>query len=236
MLNFMIISLSATNCFLIYTPKGYLLVDCGYLHNQKIFRIHLRKLGVSFTDIKYLMLTHHHRDHCGLVHFLKKANPAIKAIMSEKCAQYLQKGDYGISANSRYANPRLGRIISLYTRLGKFTAEPEPYFAADNDIIIRNDDYAFPQESGLDGRIILTPGHTDDSISLIVGEHAFIGDAARNMLNFTGAPYRPILAEDLEECYASWEKLKTSAARILYPSHGSPFAIEKLPITKSGVE
>jgi len=230
MLNFMIIPLSQTNCFLINTPKGYLLVDCGYIHNEILFKKYLIKLNIDLSDISYVLLTHHHNDHCGLLPFLKKTNPDIRVIMSKLCADYLQKSDYGIAANAHYSNPKLGCIINLYTKFRKISPDLDPYFTDENDIIISDDNYPLSQDIGIEGQIILTPGHTDDSISLILGEYAFIGDAARNMLMFTGTPYQPILIEDIDACYLSWKKIKKSGAKILYPSHGSHFVIEKLPI------
>ena len=78
------------------------------------------------------------------------------------------------------------------------------------------------------GKVLHTPGHTDDSISLIVGEDAFVGDAARNILQLTGAPYKPVLFYNLKACRDSWRKLLATGVKRIHPGHGNSFPIQRL--------
>jgi flavorubredoxin len=49
-----------------------------------------------------------------------------------------------------------------------------------------------------------------------------------SFLKLCGSKYRPIYAENYQEVEQSWEKLKAKGARMVYPSHGSPFRAERL--------
>ena len=76
-------------------------------------------------------------------------------------------------------------------------------------------------ETALQGKILFTPGHTSDSISLVIGDIIFCGDAAMN-----GIPSLnriTIWIEDKGSFYLSWDILMAENASLLYPAHGKPF-------------
>lgn len=54
--------LSAVNAFLVSTSEGYVLVDTGF--GRELFK-NLKKLNISPTEIKAVLLTHMHGDHIG---------------------------------------------------------------------------------------------------------------------------------------------------------------------------
>ena len=78
-------------------------------------------------------------------------------------------------------------------------------------------------------RVIYTPGHTMDSMSVLLesGE-AIVGDLAMNTRLLRLSPGMPIFAEDLSLIKPSWKKLLDSGARKIYPSHGKPFSAQVL--------
>jgi len=227
--DFLTIVLSQTNCYLLKLENGFLLIDCGNASDKDSFLKTLGNLGITIKDIRYLFLTHHHNDHCGLMKHITSENPSVRAIMGWKCAEYMETGIHFKHNNEKYSNSALKMIIGIYSkfrknRSGKFT----PYYKRKHDIIIERDvDNTLPL-LGIEGKIILTPGHTEDSISIIAGRAAFVGDAARNMLNITGMPYYPIMYYDAEKCRESWHKLAESGAKTIFPAHGKPFNINEL--------
>lgn len=223
------IKLAQTNCYLLKTKEGYLLIDCGNQVNRQVFLASIRKQNIALTDIHYLFLTHHHNDHCGLLPFLIAANPDITVIMSKTCADYLKTGHHFPSIHEHYANPGLHLLIGLFARFNKhFSERFTPYSSRPQDRLIEGDNDTLLPELGINGKILYTPGHTLDSISLVTEQIAFVGDAARNLLNFTGTPYQPILLYDLEACYRSWDKLLQEGVKTIYPAHGKPFRADKL--------
>lgn len=229
MLDFRTIVLSQTNSYLLKLKYGFLLIDCGNVRDKDSFLKILGSLGTTLKDIRYLFLTHHHNDHCGLMKYLTSENPSVQVIMSRKCAEYMETGIHFKHNSEKYSNSALRMIVGTYSKFCKNWSDKfTPYYRREHDIIIeRDDDNTLPQ-LGIDGKIILTPGHTEDSISLIAGYNAFVGDAARNMLNFTGMPYYPILYYDAEKCRECWRKLAESGVKTIFPAHGRPFNIGKL--------
>jgi glyoxylase-like metal-dependent hydrolase (beta-lactamase superfamily II) len=188
-------------------------------------------MNIQLDNIKYLVLTHHHNDHCGLLDFLVSENQNIKVIMSRKCSEFLKAGKHHRHPDERYSNTILGIIIRLFAKLNRNWSESFiPYTARESDKIIESDNDTLLTELGISGKILLTPGHSEDSLSIVIGETAFVGDSARNMLNFTGTPFQPILIYDLKACEKSWEKVIASGAVTLYPAHGKPFPGRKLYI------
>ncbi len=99
----------------------------------------------------------------------------------------------------------------------------------DRDLILTGDDDSLLREIGIDGKIVHTPGHTQDSISLILSDGStIVGDAAMSFMEFCQTRHRPIYVQDLEQTYQSWEKLRKHGAQVIYPSHGDRFAAEEL--------
>lgn len=89
---------------------------------------------------------------------------------------------------------------------------------------------ACPQAEALDSDVVKyylgetaelleTPGHTNDSMSILLdGAIAIVGDA---MVNFFGKQYPPF-ADDEEAVKASWKKLLDTKCELYCPSHGKP--------------
>lgn len=76
-------------------------------------------------------------------------------------------------------------------------------------------------EALLRGKILETPGHTKDSISLKKDNMIFCGDAAMN--GFPSTKRLIIWIEDKEQFEKSWAVLIEEDAEFIYPAHGKPF-------------
>jgi glyoxylase-like metal-dependent hydrolase (beta-lactamase superfamily II) len=82
---------------------------------------------------------------------------------------------------------------------------------------------------GIPGRIIPTEGHTEGSLSVLLASgEAFVGDLAANFLPFGLGPLCPPFAESLSELFTSWQRLLSSGASLICPSHGKPFSADLL--------
>jgi hydroxyacylglutathione hydrolase len=94
------------------------------------------------------------------------------------------------------------------------------------DIVLDENDYSL-QTYDIPGKIVYTPGHTLDSVSVILesGE-AFVGCLAHNNLPFRLRPGLPIFAENTDKVRESWEVLIKEGVKMIYPGHGNPFPIE----------
>lgn len=211
------IAFPQTNRFLLKAADGLLLIDCGNADAERRFLAKLDHMGLTPGSIRYLLLTHHHCRHCGLLPFLLRTNPDLHVIMSEKWAAYLETGRHFQPDGERYAAKTLGHAIGRYGLISEKVSDAfRPYRRRDEDVAGPKIDGYLPDFIGIPGRLLHTTGHTENSLSLIVGEDAFVGDAARNMLNLCGAPYEPILHYDRALCLKNWAK--TYPRRGNYPS------------------
>jgi glyoxylase-like metal-dependent hydrolase (beta-lactamase superfamily II) len=237
-MNILQLKLSVTNCFLVKAGDQYVLIDTGYEDNWDLFRTRLKGADVELFQISHTILTHHHDDHCGLLHNILRENDSIRVVMSHLCKDLILKGENDRTHGGGFLNRRVALLMYLepfYLSLilkksivkERFTFPP--YQLRDGDILITGDTGL--REIGIppDGKIIETPGHTVDSVSLLFDDgDCLIGDAAANVFRFAGTKYCVVFICDMGAYYKSWEKVIAAGARRIFPAHGGPFAMDKL--------
>lgn len=223
------LKLDVTECYLIPVENKYLLVDTGYEKHKNLFHRRLKSLNISPDEIAYVLLTHHHDDHSGLLHEMKTCNPSCRIIMHAKAVPHLQSGKNDLT-HSKYINSKVETIIRTVKKFNKeWNYAFPPYLVQDNDIVIEKETALKEIGINIPGKIIYVPGHTDDSIALLLDNGiCFAGDAAANMLRFMGTRYCVIVIDDLKQYYSNWERLIRENTGLIYPAHGKPFKIEKL--------
>ncbi len=226
------VKLGWVRCYLLKCTGGYLLIDVYYPGNYGQFVKKLEKIGIAASEIKYLLLTHHHDDHAGFAAELVQ-NTGCRVIAHRNALSALEQGKY--EGTAKPVNRRIQIVMAFYTVYYDLFHKGEwdfpPVILADRDIIIEGDNEEFLKGIGIDGVILHTPGHTTtrDSISVLLSDgSAFVGDAAMNFLRWTGVGHRPIYIEDINIVYESWRKLRDRGARVIYPSHGNSFSATKL--------
>ena len=224
------LKLSVTNCYLIKVKDSYLLIDTGYDWEWKAFCSKLQDLNISFADISHIILTHHHDDHSGLLNMVLSKNPGIKAVMSHRAKNLLSKGKNDRSHGGAYINKRVNTLLTLKRMFDKRWTQTFPAFVPRKEDIMIEGDVSL-QEIGiaLNGKILETPGHSVDSISVLFDDgDCFAGDAAANFLQFAGTKYCIIYLEDIEEYYRTWRKMINAGAKRIHPAHGGSFGVSKL--------
>ena len=237
-MNIIKIKLSVTNCYLVSSKNGYVLIDSGYDYEWELFKHKLAENGISMGQISYIILTHHHDDHSGLLNNIISENKNIKIVMSVLAPALLANGKNDRSKGG-LINKRINfltkfKILYLSIILHKKIDKQNnltfpPYYVRNNDILIKEDTKLKDIGIDIDGKIILTPGHSIDSISIIFENGiSIVGDAAANFLRFAGTKYCVIFVRDLDEYYKSWEKIISENAEKIYPAHGKMFKMEKL--------
>ncbi len=219
------VKLGWTRCYLLKCTGGYLLIDTDYSKYYQLFERKLRSLGIALSDIRYLLLTHHHDDHAGFAAQLVRS-AGCRVIAHRDAVGPLSRGK---SEGTDHAVNRRSRItLVLYMLRHKEYSFP-PLTLTGKDIVMEGDNDDLLREIGVDGVILHTPGHTRDSISVVLADgSACVGDAAMNFLRWTGMGHRPIVVEDINIVYESWRKLREHGARVIYPSHGKPFSATEL--------
>lgn len=221
------LDLGITNSYLIKIPNGYIVVDTGYHSDFKKFLNKLENLRIDISDIEYLFLTHHHDDHAGFATRLTEES-GCRRIVHEQAVKPLQEGE---SADTmKPVNLRVKILFGVFSLFHKDFKFPS-VFINESDYVVSEESSGILQNIGLDGKIIHTPGHCQDSISIVTADGlAFVGDAAMNFPNIIGLHHRPIYVEDEQQVYRSWKNLIESGSEKIFPAHGEPFSIEELKI------
>jgi glyoxylase-like metal-dependent hydrolase (beta-lactamase superfamily II) len=182
-----------TNCYLLKFLNGYLLIDTSLPECFQPFLKELKKLEVDLSEIKYLLLTHSHDDHAGFAAELEeKTNCRI--IAHKNSIDAFKQGC--IINVGRFLNRQAHITMSFYNWVKRRDFEYSPVTLDDKDVIVAGNDENVLKTMGVDGRIVYTPGHTDDGISVILANgDAFVGDVCMSNLSFLH--YRPIEVYDL---------------------------------------
>ncbi|MFA5559008.1 MAG: MBL fold metallo-hydrolase, partial [Methanofastidiosum sp.] len=156
---FNIIKVGATNCYFLKSNSSNVLIDTGYKGKTQIILDFLENNEIPFKNIGLIVLTHAHYDHIGNASELKKITEA-KILLHKDDMSLL---DLGIT-DSMSTKPLniwgkilLSKIASIDTSFNHL----KPDIIIDSDFDLR--DY------GINGRIIHTPGHSNGSISVILG-------------------------------------------------------------------
>lgn len=221
-----------TNCFLVRHAGGWLLVDTGYDWEWPAFARCLAESCLSPRDISHLLLTHAHDDHAGLLNRMVAENPGIAILASDRAVPLLAGGAHVYAASSGYVTRRMRFLAGLKAAFDKgwtHSFPPYGFRAADHPISGPTRLSALGVDCPVDGVILPTPGHTDDSISLLFDDgDCLCGDAAANFFRLAGTRKCVIYVRDIDEYYRSWDLLLASGAKRILPSHGPAFPAEAL--------
>jgi ribonuclease/clavin/mitogillin len=187
-MNILNVGYDSTNYYLLELKQGKLLVDCDWPGTLPKFLSVLKRKDVSPNEIKYLLVTHFHPDHSGLAQDLKNLGASL--ILMESQVSYT------------------GAMDELYRskNLPYLPVRPE------NNILLEfADSRAFLSGLGLPGEILPTPGHSEDSITLVLEDgSAFTGDL----------PPRFMVQEEDLITRGSWDRIYGHKITRIFPGHG----------------
>lgn len=208
------------NTYVYYTPSGYIMVDTGYEHSLASVKKKLKRVGISLAEIRYVFLTHAHDDHAGFLNELLFENTDLQVIMSDKAMPTLKRGQNSFEGGcSTFLAWTFCKFMAVFGKAEHRFPRIDNKF--DNRFIEVTDVNKSEVEELLQGKILFTPGHTKDSISLKKDNLIFCGDAAMN--GFPSVKRLTIWIENTEQFERSWETLLSEDAELIYPAHGSFF-------------
>ena len=208
------------NTWIYPVEDGWVMIDTGYENSYAFVVKKLRSLLIQPEEIRYIFLTHAHDDHAGFLEEWMAKHPHTQVIAHEKSIEGLRKGQNrfvgGCSTLGAFLFCQLMALLGnsehRYPRLS------EEHLAK---ITTLNAENLTQMESKLNSKILFTPGHTEDSISLLVDGNLFCGDAAMN--GIPSSHKITIWVEDKVAFEKSWDEMLASRAKKIYPAHGSPF-------------
>ncbi len=220
------------NTWLYPMGDGWVMIDTGYENSYEKVRKRLRKLLIRPEEVRYLFLTHAHDDHAGFLEEWMTKHPQTQVIAHEKAIRGLRRGQNSFEGGCSTMLAFL--FCQVMAALGngdhRYPKLSEAHLVK---ILTLNGDNLAQMESILQGRILFTPGHTADSISLLVDGNLFCGDAAMN--GFPSSHRITIWVEDQVEFEESWERILASGAQRINPAHGDPFSPEELKKNKKWI-
>ncbi len=184
----------STNYWVVSAGRSRILVDLGYPGTMGTMRSRLKQMDIPLDEIRYALATHYHIDHAGLAQELKLAGVSLLVLNVQVAAIPLMK---------------------------QFTKPQDHYVEVSlegNVVIAPNESRALLAQVGIPGEILNTPGHSHDSVSLLLDNGSvFTGDLT---------PYELAWGETADMVTASWHLLKEKGATRVYPAHGVIRAID----------
>ena len=147
------IPIKHANCYLIKIDDFYIAIDAGwpgYIHE---YMTALKIQNIKPKNIKYLIVTHFHPDHAGMIENIKKFGTCF--ILFEHQKPYIQAMEKMIRNDQSYLP------LDLNSNFFLSIDESESFF----------------KDNNIPAQIIKTIGHSDDSISVVFKDGStFIGD------------------------------------------------------------
>ena len=214
------INLGYVKVFLIEGKNGLILIDTGMPNSEKKIIAYINSIGKSVSDIKYILLTHSHVDHFGSAYALQKMSNAHIGI-SESGLPYVD-GSRGflmpVSGSKSLKNRFFVKIIPIMLKFMK------PRFVKPD---MKLKEGVFPKEMGINAKIIETPGHTRDSISiyLVDSRTAIVGDLLQGTDKRLESP--PFF-EDYISIINSINKIKELKPDLICVSHGKDHSADDI--------
>jgi glyoxylase-like metal-dependent hydrolase (beta-lactamase superfamily II) len=231
--NFFIVDLGFTKCYLLECLDGYLLIDTSYKGKYSVFLKEMEKLGIDISKIKYIFITHHHADHAGFSAKLIEETGA-KLIVNQNALVHLKEGK---TDDIMKPVSIIIKIIHPFLRILHRNTKFPPVLPKKEDIIVDGDDYQVLRQIGVNGNILYTPGHSKDSISIVMDNgNAFVGDLVMNNFNSGNIKFMPFLVDNIDVVLEGWDKLIDNGAKTIYPAHGDNFATDELILSKNKLE
>jgi ribonuclease/clavin/mitogillin len=178
----------STHYWVISAGTSRLLFDLGYPGTMGKMRANLDCMDTPLSQIRYAVASHYHIDHAGLAQELKLAGVPLLVLEEQVDAIPLMK---------RNTKPQ-DHYVEITTD--------------DNLTIPCSESRNLLKGIGIPGEILHTPGHSVDSISLLLDSgEVFTGDLTPEAMAY--GEYAFVVK-------SSWERLRAAGAKMIYPGHG----------------
>ena len=143
----------STNYWVISAGRSRLLFDIGWPGMMGAMQANLERMDIPVEQLKFCLASHFHIDHAGVAQEFKEAGVPLLAM------------DVQVEAI-----PTMKQWTKPQDNYHEITMEG-------NVTISIGDSRAFLAKIGVEGEILHTPGHSDDSVSLLLDDGAaFTGD------------------------------------------------------------
>lgn len=178
----------STNFWVVSAGTSRLIVDLGWPNTWETMKAGLARMDVPLRELRFGLATHYHLDHAGLAQEFKLAGVPLLVVDLQQ--EWI---------------PRITDYVKPVDRFTDITLH-------DNRVITLDDSRHVLAAIGIAGRIVYTPGHSSDSVSLLLdGGEVFTGDLTHPIF---------VTEAEAEITNASWQRLRDRGATRVYPGHG----------------
>lgn len=180
-----------TNTFFIRGTSGNLLIDTDYAGTLPLFYKELKKNRIKLSDITYVLATHYHPDHIGLISELMEFG--INLLLIDTQIEYVHFSDEIFSRDNIKYTPIKEKKAFL---------------------VKCEESRAFLNSIGIQGKILSTPSHSKDSISVILDNgFCFVGDL--EPIDYLDAYEKNTKLED------DWKLVMSYSPKIIFYAHAN---------------
>jgi glyoxylase-like metal-dependent hydrolase (beta-lactamase superfamily II) len=215
------ISIDGTNCYLVKTDSGYILIDTNFPFQRNKLEEELERAGCKPENLNLIVVTHGDIDHTGNCAYLcekYEAKIAMHAGDTEMCMKDGITRDRGEMPKDF---PLSLMMLWLFRGFLRFAIGQmlwrKPFDRFEPDLLL--EDGQSLAAYGFDAKVLYTPGHSKGSISILTGSGDLIcGDMFNNV--------RGRILKSIDE--DRLERLKELKIETVYPGHGKPFSMKQL--------
>lgn len=179
-----------TNTYFLSGRDGGLLIDTDYAGTMQGFFRAIKAAGISVKNISYVIATHYHPDHMGIVGDLQELGVRLVIMDVQRDCVHFADEIFARDRHLSYTPPDEEKAI----------------------VISCAESRQFLQSIGISGEIVHTPSHSEDSISIVLDDgNCFAGDLEpAEYLAAYGS--NPALQRD-------WDLLISHAPKHIYYAH-----------------
>lgn len=178
----------STNFWVLSAGTSRLMVDLGWPGMFGALLANIERKDIPLREIRYGLATHYHIDHAGSAQELKQRGMRLIVTLEQQAA------------------------IPAMKQWTKTTDNYLDITTHDNVIVALADSRAFLHDLGFAGEIVHTPGHSEDSVTLVLDTGAaFTGDLTMEAM---------VGMEDPEVVARSWQVLRDLGVTTIHGGHG----------------
>lgn len=204
------VGVGPANVFVVERSGKLLMIDAGNPGEETQIEEHMRAQEIDPGRIDYLILTHGHGDHAGTAAYFQREH-GIQVIGGA--------GDREMIRSGGRAKLCPTSLLARAIRASRSGVAYEPF---ELDIAI-TDDHDL-RALGIDGQILLWPGHTDGSLVIAFDDQIFVGDLIRGGIASPETPATHFFMCDLDHNREQIRRLVEKTELAMWrPAHFGPF-------------
>jgi glyoxylase-like metal-dependent hydrolase (beta-lactamase superfamily II) len=218
-----ILPFGMVNAHLIRSEAGCVLIDAGIPGSERKIGKVLAQQGLTFRDIKLIVITHAHTDHAGSAARIRELSAAPILAHQDDADFYSRKEKMTYCTTSW-----VGKLFL------KTPVPHQPYEGFVPDIMMTNGHTFNLLDFGVDGMVRHTGGHTPGSIAVeLSSQDMLVGDLIASGILIggimrKGRAIRPPFEDDPATVSRELIRMIESGGKLFHMGHGGPLEVSEV--------